>query len=128
MDQAQELIGKISKAKIHLPASDHSLEVGGHIQIEASFRADNIGFQGHFPSRPILPGFLQIQLVLDVLQLCLKDANGIELSAVDSAKFVRPILPEEKIRMEIERVAEKTFHAVIFVAEETASVIKLEVS
>src|SRR5690349_11916494 len=32
----------------------------------AVFPAEYTGFDGHFPGRPILPGFVQIQLAIDI--------------------------------------------------------------
>lgn len=61
---------------------------------QASFPKDFIAFDGHFPGNPILPGFMHIQLALDLLRQLNLPAY---LREVTSAKFLRPIFPEEKL-------------------------------
>ena len=68
-------------------------------------------FQGHFPDRPIMPGVLHIEAIAQACALmCLsaKTENvtgGAErydtlLTGVESAKFRRPILPGDTLRIE----------------------------
>lgn len=60
-----------------------------------SFPAGFPGFEGHFPGFPILPGVAQIQAAL-----CLaEDWRGapLRLAAVESAKFLLQIRPEEPV-------------------------------
>jgi len=61
---------------------------------EAVFPKTHPGFQGHFPNHPILPGFLHIQLALDLL----KKANlPATLLSVTSAKFLHQIPPHTAV-------------------------------
>ena len=46
-------------------------------------------FKAHFEGMPLLPGFLQIDMVAEIL--------GKEVDAITSAKFVQKILPEERL-------------------------------
>lgn len=46
-------------------------------------------FKAHFEGMPLLPGFLQIDIVAEIL--------GKEIDAISSAKFVQKILPDEKL-------------------------------
>lgn len=59
------------------------------------FPAQFIGFQGHFPGKPVLAGTCQIQCVLTTLEGLL-DAR-VALGEVVMAKFVAPVLPEQEI-------------------------------
>jgi 3-hydroxymyristoyl/3-hydroxydecanoyl-(acyl carrier protein) dehydratase len=69
------------------------------------FPANNPTFAGHFPTRPLLPGIYQVEMachcaaMLTQRSLCLRE--------VTKSKFLRPILPEETIRVEL-KSAEKT--------------------
>jgi len=46
-------------------------------------------FKAHFEGMPLLPGFLQIDMVAEIL--------GKEIDAITSAKFVQKVLPEEQL-------------------------------
>jgi len=46
-------------------------------------------FKAHFEGMPLLPGFLQIDIIAEVLEK--------EVDAITSAKFVQKILPNEKL-------------------------------
>ncbi len=50
-------------------------------------------FKAHFEGMPLLPGFLQIDIIAEVL--------GKEIDAITSAKFMQKVLPLEKLRYEI---------------------------
>jgi 3-hydroxymyristoyl/3-hydroxydecanoyl-(acyl carrier protein) dehydratase len=53
-------------------------------------------FKGHFPSYPILPGIVQIQMAL----LCIKkllNTNDVVLKEIRKIKFIKPILPKTKV-------------------------------
>jgi UDP-3-O-[3-hydroxymyristoyl] N-acetylglucosamine deacetylase/3-hydroxyacyl-[acyl-carrier-protein] dehydratase len=85
------------------------------VQIEAGRRATAIKnvtinepfFSGHFPENPIMPGVLIIE--------CMAQASGLllyqrlaavhkiaHLMAVDDAKFRRPVVPGDQVRIEVE--------------------------
>jgi 3-hydroxyacyl-[acyl-carrier-protein] dehydratase len=61
------------------------------------FAPDEPIFQGHFPGRPILPGVFQIEMA----RMAAEWATGRRLAIreIDKAKFVRPVLPGETIRL-----------------------------
>jgi 3-hydroxyacyl-[acyl-carrier-protein] dehydratase len=46
-------------------------------------------FKAHFEGMPLLPGFLQMDIIAEIL--------GQEIDEVTSAKFVNKILPNEKL-------------------------------
>jgi len=46
-------------------------------------------FKAHFENMPLLPGFLQVDIVAEVL--------GKEIDAITSAKFMKKVLPLERL-------------------------------
>lgn len=60
-------------------------------------------FTGHFPNKPIVPGVLLIESVAQAgalivcLQGGLKPENVIAFSGVESARFRRPVLPDQHL-------------------------------
>ncbi len=86
-------------------------------------------FKGHFPSRPVMPGVLMLEALAQaggVLMLTKGENQGkiAYLAAVDGARFRRPVLPGETLRLEIELLKLKSriglVHGVAKVGTETA--------
>ena len=67
----------------------------GEVYAHFIFPAKFIGFQGHFPGKPILPGVCKIQAVMVMLQAWEK--RDIKLKEIVSAKFLSPVSAEEEI-------------------------------
>ena len=67
----------------------------GEVTARFLFPAEFIGFQGHFPGKPVLPGVCNIQAVIVMLQAWEK--RNIRLKEIVSAKFLSPVSPEEEI-------------------------------
>jgi len=63
-----------------------------------SFPKDFVGFQGHFPGQPILPGFIQLILAEAVLEEQLH--LNLTLCTVRQAKFMRIVEPEERLTVQ----------------------------
>ena len=66
-------------------------------------------FQGHFPGRPLMPGVLIVECMAQASGLLLyqrcADANAIaQLTCVDGARFRRPVVPGDQLRVEVEAV------------------------
>ena len=69
-------------------------------------------FQGHFPGEPIMPGVLIIEAMAQVGGVLARlsipgvmereDADPIRFVAIDKVKFRRPVIPGDRIRLEIE--------------------------
>ena len=76
----------------------------GTTTLEFKFRANDPTFAGHFPERPILPGVFQLEMVRVAAELVLD--NALAMREIRKAKFQRPILPEETVRVEL-KLAEK---------------------
>jgi 3-hydroxyacyl-[acyl-carrier-protein] dehydratase len=64
-------------------------------------------FQGHFPGKPILPGVLIIEAMAQTGGLLLlseipeRDKKLFFLAAVDEARFRRPVVPGDQLRIEV---------------------------
>ena len=65
-------------------------------------------FQGHFPTRPVMPGVLVCEAMAQVASILAhvsrggRDGNKVfMLTGLDRAKFKRPIEPGDQLRMEL---------------------------
>jgi len=67
--------------------------------LEFKFGAEDPTFAGHFPGRPILPGVFQLELTRVAAELVLH--CSLSVREIRKAKFQRPILPEETVRLEL---------------------------
>jgi 3-hydroxyacyl-[acyl-carrier-protein] dehydratase len=63
------------------------------------FRADDPVFAGHFPNRPLLPGVFQLEMTRVAAESVL--ACPLAVREISKAKFQRPILPDEIVRLEL---------------------------
>lgn len=66
-------------------------------------------FVGHYPNRPIMPGVLILEAMAQVAGLALTAPEGNDprlplFAAVEKAKFRRPVVPGDQLRIESEVV------------------------
>lgn len=71
----------------------------GTAVFEFQFGADDPTFAGHFPTRPLLPGVFQLEMTRTAVELVLN--CSLRIREVGKAKFQRPILPTEIVRLEL---------------------------
>jgi 3-hydroxyacyl-[acyl-carrier-protein] dehydratase len=71
-------------------------------------------FQGHFPGRPVMPGVLLIEAMAQTAgALCVAsqaDAatpSVVYLMTIDKAKFRKPVVPGDQVRLHMTRIAKK---------------------
>lgn len=119
------ILGAYSCAQIELPSVDRDRMMIFGFCVRARFPAGHTGFHGHFRGNPLLPGFLHIELVLDVLR---EQFGTVELQVIHSAKFLRPIRPEQMIDLNLRMESNHAVAAELQVAEGVASLLVLGVS
>ena len=71
----------------------------GSARFEFCFPADDPTFAGHFPNRPLLPGVFQLEIVRSAAEAVLK--QPLFVREIVKAKFLRPIIPTEIVRVEL---------------------------
>jgi beta-hydroxyacyl-ACP dehydratase FabZ len=89
---------------------DRILEIDGNekvVGIKNVTINDNF-FQGHFPSRPVMPGVLICEAMAQVGAIFAHNARGgmtdgkvFVLTGLDNVKFKRPVEPGDQLRMEL---------------------------
>ena len=80
---------------------DFSRSADGCCRAYFTLPPEFIGFSGHFPGRPILPAVAQVQMGCLVFKHALSAGQPLYATPVadrvDSAKFMRPVAPGERI-------------------------------
>jgi len=92
----------MSKLKKEIKASLLSIEKINDFKIIARFifPEEFIGFKGHFPNNPVLPGVCKIQAALLVLEEC-RQKNA-RLAEIILAKFFAPVTFNQELTFELE--------------------------
>lgn len=84
----------------------HDTEVSGtHAALTISFGRGSVYFDGHFPEFLILPGVTQVDLAMRQAHELL--GTTLAMRTITRIKFKRPILPEQKMRLELTYTEEK---------------------
>ena len=83
----------------------------GEVTARFLFPAEFIGFQGHFPGKPVLPGVCNIQAVIVMLQALEK--KDIRLKEVVSAKFLSPVSHGEELVFNYRKQTESNNEALV---------------
>ncbi len=90
--------GSITSALVSGPAAG----TDGAAVFEFRFPADAPVFAGHFPGHPLLPGVFQLELARIAAERVLN--SPLAVREIGRAKFLRPVLPEETLRVEVQCV------------------------
>jgi 3-hydroxyacyl-[acyl-carrier-protein] dehydratase len=115
----------IEAAALGCTTSDDAGTVTGRYCFPNSFT----GFAGHFPGHPILPAIVEI---LTVVSLVSRHSGQQQLLiAVEDAKFVHPVSPDQELLVRYRQrvVKGKLFYdAQLTVGETTAATLLIELS
>jgi 3-hydroxymyristoyl/3-hydroxydecanoyl-(acyl carrier protein) dehydratase len=68
------------------------------------FPPEFIGFQGHFPSKMVLPGACQIQCAISTIEKALE--QRVILKEIVLAKYMAPIFPGDSVTCTVSRAAD----------------------
>ena len=83
------------------------IEPGKRIVALKNVSANEPYFQGHFPGRPIMPGVLIVEALAQAGGLLLlseiedRDEKLMVFSGIDNARFRKPVLPGDTLRLEV---------------------------
>ncbi len=70
------------------------------------FSASHPGFEGHFPGFPLLPAVSQIDLVKDLIELCLKDR--VRCRSLRNVKFKAMLRPDTEVTIKLQFLDEES--------------------
>jgi len=87
---------------------------------------DNACFEGHFPNFPIFPAVAQLALLQQAIEAY--HQKKCELTALPMAKFLRPIVPDMHLVIELEMKEHGCMSFLITSEEETFAKGKLRYS
>jgi UDP-N-acetylglucosamine acyltransferase len=89
------------------PLVDRVLEAepGRRAVGEKLVRANEPYFVGHFPGAPVFPGVVLCEALAQLAAVVAED-DAVRLVGVERARFRRPVLPGEVLRLEVEALAE----------------------
>ena len=79
------------------------VEAGAGASVRGRVRADLELFATHFPRRPVLPGVLLLQGLIDLAADCLLETSGrhFQLEFLESARFRRPVGPDAELKLSV---------------------------
>ena len=70
--------------------------VNGEVSATVRFPHSFVGFRGHFPGNPVLPGVCLVQAALVMFEAA--RSHHIRLREIANAKFTQPLAPDAEVR------------------------------
>ncbi len=64
---------------------------------------DDPNLQGHFPGNPLMPGVLLVEAMVQTAGLLLPEGSSAVLAQIKEARFRRPVVPGDQVRIEAEQ-------------------------
>jgi len=122
----------MSKLKKEIKSSLQKIDNFGELKTNAVFNFPKkfIGFKGHFPNNPILPGVCKIQAAILVLEE--RKQRNIRLSEIILAKFFTPVTFNQELLFNVEEhpvsSAESTLTVKVTSEEKKIAELKLRVN
>jgi 3-hydroxyacyl-[acyl-carrier-protein] dehydratase len=103
--------------------SVHELVTGERVVASKNVSSNEPFFPGHFPAQPLMPGVLICEALAQAAALLAHHALRAEqstkvvvLTGIDAARFRRPVLPGDQLRLEVRVVRRRAplwkFHGV----------------
>lgn len=85
---------------------DRVLEIipGERIVALKNVTANEPHLQGHFPGNPLMPGVLLLEAMAQTAGVLLPDGSSAFLAQVKEARFRRPVVPGDQVRIEAVRL------------------------
>jgi len=88
---------------------------GERIRVHKCVTMNEPWFQGHFPSRPIMPGVLILECLAQICGLLAYASEPFDASSslmyflgIDKAKFRRPVTPGDRLDLEVSIIHHRT--------------------
>jgi beta-hydroxyacyl-ACP dehydratase FabZ len=110
----------VNELKNYIPHRFPFLLVDRVLEVEKSKRVVGIKnvsahehfFEGHFPSNPIMPGVLIIEALAQTAGILTnvsadKKFKGVYFMSIEKAKFRKPVVPGDQLRLEVELVKQR---------------------
>lgn len=66
---------------------------------------DHPSLPGHFPGQPVVPGVLLLDLIVAAAEAWL--GTAVSVRSLPQVKFIAPLLPGQKARLELKRAGEE---------------------
>ncbi len=84
---------------------DRILELtpGKRIVAVKNVTVNDPNLQAHFPGNPLMPGVLLVEAMAQAAGLLLPDGSSAVLAQIKEARFRRPVVPGDQVRIEAEQ-------------------------
>jgi 3-hydroxyacyl-[acyl-carrier-protein] dehydratase len=85
---------------------DRVLEIipGERVVAQKNVTVNDPHLQDHFPGNPIFPGVLLVEAMAQAAGLLLPEGSSALLAQIKEARFRRPVVPGDQVRIEAERL------------------------